>query len=83
MPGKCHVINKHLYNFEARLWKCYHMIMNSLQFRFSSTLTERWRNVLTPTSRTRCEFDIVVTKLNLRCGCNIHDLMYGESFIQR
>ena len=56
-----------VYNFDARLWNCYEVTMNSPQT-FFVKLTQRWCNIVIPTSRRRCEFDAfnVVTRLPLQ-----------------
>ena len=75
IPDKCNAS-------EARLWKCSPATINRPYFPFFSKLTQRWCNILIPMSKRRCEYKVVVTTLYLRCHCNIHDLLWGEFFIQ-
>ena len=83
IPDKCHVVNKIFHNFEIRLWKCYHVTMNNLPFTFFVKLTQRCRNVVIPSSRRRYEFEVTVTTLYRRCHFNIHNMLWGDFFVQR
>ena len=83
IPAKYDVFVKHFYNFEERLRKCYHVTMNCLHFRFVAKLTQRWRNVIIPMSRKRCEFNVPVAILNGHYQYNIHGMLCSEFTIQR
>ena len=85
IPDKCHTVItvfKLFHNQEARLWKCYHVTMNSSYFLLLAKLTQLWCNVVIPTSRRGCEFDAAVTMLYWCCHCNIYYMLWGEFTIQ-
>ena len=82
IPDKCHVLNKPFHNFEASLWRCYHMTMNNSHFTFLTKLTQNRCNVLISTSRRSYEFNVAVIMLYRRCHYNIHDMLWGEFIIQ-
>ena len=69
---------KLFHDFEGMLWKCYHVTINSPYFTFFARLMQRWCNVVVPTSRRRCEFDIAVLTLHRRYHYKIHDILCGE-----
>ena len=74
IPDKCHTVItvfKLFHKYEARLWKCYHVTMNSSYFLLFAKLTQLWCNVVIPTSRRGCEFDAAVAMLYWCCHCNI------------
>ena len=80
IANKCDVVNKLFRSFEVKMWKCYHVTMNSPYFTFFAKLTQRWCNVLISTSRTNCEFDVEVTKVYRRYHCNMRDRLGGDFF---
>ena len=83
IPGKYQWVFTVFHHFEVRLWKCYNVTINGSHLVSFTKLTQRWCNVVIPTSRRRCEFDIAVTTLYRRCYCNSRDMMWGEFTIQR
>ena len=70
------------YNLEAMLWKCYHVTMKSPHFLFYAKLKQRWFKIQISTSRRRCEYDVAVTMLHQSFHYNIHNMLWGEFFIQ-
>ena len=70
IPEKCHVIVNLFYNFEVKLWKRYHITMNSPHLKILIKLGEHWYNLVVSTSRRRGEFDVAVSTLYQRCHCH-------------
>ena len=83
IPDKCHVVIKLFDNFEVKLSKRYHVVMNSLHYTFFVKLMQRWCNFVLLTLRRCCEFGVTVIAFYWRCYYNIIDTLWGEFTIQR
>lgn len=75
IPDQYHRVVKLFHNFEALLWRFYHVTMKTPYLTFFGKLTQRWRNIVIPTSRSRClQFSInVVSVTSIKwCEVNLH-----------
>ena len=65
------------------LWKCYNVTTNSSQLTLFGKLTQRWYNIVIPTSRRRSEFDVGLSVLYRYWHFNTRDMLWYEFTIQR
>ena len=74
IPNKYHFVIKYFYNFEARVWKSYHVTVNSPIRMFFTKLTHRWCNFVISMSIRRYEIhpciDFAITASTIYCDVN-------------